>query len=230
MSIGDTYTMSIDVETYDCTSVTDADLEELADLCAEGENPFSVGLLSKQTEEWVLLTVARDKGKLKGFVFSTLERIGGTPSVLVGLGSVGRNSRRDTVLRSLMTELSKRALMAFPDEDVLIGAQFNDVSGYEAFKSLEDIVPRPGKRANGEERAWGRRLSKRFAIGASRYDDRAFVVAGDKDQARVLDHMSSKPEKTAPELAELFGSVDVAKGGSLIVHGWATADNLLKLA
>lgn len=222
--------MSLEVETYDCTSVTDTDLQEMADLCSEGENPFSVGLLSKQTEEWVLLTMARDNGKLKGFVFSTLERIGGTPSILVGPGSVVRNSRRDTVLRGLMLELYRRALMAFPDEDVLVGSQFDDAAGYEAFKSLQDVVPRPDHKANGEERAWGRRLCKRFGVGASRYDDRAFVVAGDGEQSRVFDHRSLKPEKVDADLEALFGDVDCAKGGSLIVHGWAPADDLVKLS
>lgn len=213
----------------DCTAVTDAELEEMADLCAEGENPFSIGMLSKQTEEWVLLTTARENGKLRGYVFSTLERIGGTPAVLIGLGSVIRSSRRDSVLRGLMLELSKRALMAFPDEDVLIGAQFNDASGYEAYKSLHDIVPRPEHKANGEERAWGRRLAKRFSIGATKYNDREFRVTGASDQSRVLDHRALKPEKTDEALASQFVELDLTRGDTMIVHGWATADDLVKL-
>ena len=46
--------------------------------------------------------MARDDGRLKGFSFSTLERIGGTPAVLIGLAEVGRNSKRDTILRALV--------------------------------------------------------------------------------------------------------------------------------
>lgn len=221
--------MGMDFETKDCTSVTDAELEEMADLCAEGENPFSIGLLSKQTEEWVLVTTGRENGRLKGYAFSTLERIGGTPAVLIGLGSVVRNSKRDTVLRGLMTELSRKALMAFPDEDVLFGAQFNDASGFEAFKSLQDIVPRPEHRANGEERAWGRRLAKRFSIPATRYDDRSFTVNGDGAQACVLDHVSQKPEKIDGQVAGYFEEIDLTKGDALIVCGWAEADQLIKL-
>src|SRR3546814_2536282 len=80
--------MSIQVETKDCTALGDAELAELADLCAEGPIPHEVGVLSKQAEAWVLITQARENDKLKGFAFSTLERIGGTPSVLVG--KVGR--------------------------------------------------------------------------------------------------------------------------------------------
>jgi hypothetical protein len=31
----------------------DAEIEEMADLSAAGPNSFGIGLLSKQTEEWV---------------------------------------------------------------------------------------------------------------------------------------------------------------------------------
>ena len=84
--------MSIAVGTKDCTALSDAELVEMADLCAEGSHPHEVGTLSKQAEAWVLITQVRDEGRLKGFAFSTLERIGGTPCVLVGLASVRRTS------------------------------------------------------------------------------------------------------------------------------------------
>src|SRR5438094_270921 len=85
--------MAIDVETKDCTALGDGELSEMADICAEGPAGFDVGLLSKQREEWVLVTQARENGKLCGFAFSTLERIGGTPCVLIGPGSVTPTSR-----------------------------------------------------------------------------------------------------------------------------------------
>ena len=44
--------MAIEVETKDCTMLGDAEIEEMADLCAMGPNPFGIGLISKQTEEW----------------------------------------------------------------------------------------------------------------------------------------------------------------------------------
>ena len=68
--------------------------------------------------------MARDGSKLKGFAFCTLERIGGTPCVLIGLASIARTTKRDTVLRALMTDLFRRAVLAFPDEDVLVGSSF----------------------------------------------------------------------------------------------------------
>lgn len=221
--------MALEVTTQDCTAVTDAELEEMADLCAEGPNPFSVGLLSKQTELWVLSTTARENGKLRGYTFSTLERIGGTPAVIIGLGSVVANNRRSSVMRGLMSELYHRALMAFPDEDVLFGAQFNDPSGFDAYSNLTDLIPRPDYKPNGEERAWGRRLAKRFSIGASRYDDRSFRVAGDDSLATVFDYVSATPEKIDPDVAALFDGIVGASGDTLVAHGWVSPERLAKL-
>jgi hypothetical protein len=221
--------MAIEVETKDCTAVSDAELAEMADLCAESPNAFEIGLLSKQCEEWVLVTVASEGGKIRGFSFCTLERIGGTPSLLIGAGHVCRNTKRDTVLRAIMTDQLRRSVLAFPDEDVLVGAQLNDAGAFEAYKTLDDIVPRPGHKASGEERAWGRRLAKRFGIDAGSYDDRGFVAQGSSGPAVVLDHTSAKPEKTSPDVAALFDELDVADGDTLVAFGWAMAEDLEKL-
>ncbi len=219
--------MGFVVETKDCTAVTDAELAEMADLCAEHENSFPVGLLSKQNDEWVLVAIARENEILRGYVYATLERIGGTPAIVLGLGVVARNSRRDTTLRSLRNEIFHRALMAFPDEDVLLGAQLGSPHGLEIFDSLEDVVPRPGHKANGEQRAWGRRLAKRYSIGASRYNDRKFVAVGDGGHACIFDH-ESDDATFDDELAALFDEVEVSDGGSLIVCGWVPAVELVK--
>jgi len=40
--------MAIEVETKDCTMLGDAEIEEMADLCAEGPNPIGIGLISSK--------------------------------------------------------------------------------------------------------------------------------------------------------------------------------------
>ncbi len=210
------------VDTRDCSALTDADLDELASL----GGAFDIGVLSKAKDDWVLCTAARADGKLQGIMLSTLERIGGTPCVLIGLLSVKRTSRRDSVLNGLMSEAFHRALMAFPDEDVVIGSRFVDAGGLEAFKHVDEVIPRPGHRAVGEERAWGRRLAKRFGVDAT-YDEQTFVVKS-STQSGYLDHQSQKPSADAATVA-MFHGVNAAKGGSLIVHGWVMAEDLLKL-
>jgi len=222
--------MSIQVETKDCTTLGDAELAELADLCAEGPIPYEMGILSKQAEAWVLTTQARENGKLKGFAFSTLERIGGTPCVLVGLASIKRTSKRDTVLRSIVQDQLRRAVLAFPDEDVLYGTRFTTPAGFEAFRNLNDVVPRPEHKASGEERAWGRRLAKRFGVETSAYDDRTFKAKGTGSHPEVFDHDSLKPEAIPADVAAFFKGMDAKRGDSLVAFGWAMAEDLARLA
>jgi hypothetical protein len=214
--------MAVQVQTNDSAALTDADLDELASM----GGAFGIGELSKAKEDWVLVTTARIDGKLHGFTFSTLERIGGTPCVLLGLMSIKRTSRRDQVLRGLMAEAYHRALMAFPDEDVVVGSRFASADAVEAFKELDDVTPTPGVRAVGEERAWGRRLAKRFDVEGE-YDEKTFVVrAGGREG--FIDYESSKPNSVDPAKRELFAQVP-PEGGSLIVYGWTMAEDLVKL-
>lgn len=223
--------MSIAVDTKDCTALSDAELVEMADLCAEGSYRHEIGTLSKQAESWVLIGQAREDGRLKGFAFCTLERIGGTPCVLIGLAAVRRTSKRDTVLRALVQDLLRRAVLAFPDEDVLVASRFGEPGAFDAFRTLNDIVPRAGHKATGEERAWGGRLAKRYGIEASAYDQRAFVARGDgSGPAAVFDHETAQPGDVDPEVAKRFEGLHAQKGDSLFAFGWAMEEDLRKLA
>src|SRR6516164_6488750 len=113
--------MTLAVDTKDCTALADAELAEMADIVTDGPAGFDLVLLSKQAEEWVLISQIRDGGRLVGFSFCTLERIGGTPCLLWGLASVKRNAKRDQILKTTIGAQFRRAVLAFPDEDVLIG-------------------------------------------------------------------------------------------------------------
>jgi hypothetical protein len=219
--------MALEVNTKDCTSLGDADLAEMADLCADGGIPHEIGELSKQAEEWVLVTHAREGNKLRGFSFSTLERIGGTPCVLLGMASIRRNSKSSTVMRSIIADNFRRALMAFPDEDVLLGTRICSPGGFEAYKSLDDVVPRPGFKASGEDRAWGRRLAKRFGVPSSKYNDITFGVSGDGELPLVFDHVPASEEKFA-DLEVLFADLGGTPGDCLVAHGWIMAEDLVK--
>lgn len=219
--------MAIRIVTKDCTALSDADLAEMAELPGGSGSPYEIGTLSKQAEAWVLVTLARgDDDALRGYSFCTLERIGGTPSVLIGLAAVGRAADCADVLAAMMRDQLRRAVLAFPDEDVLVGTRLRCAGGFEAFSTLQDIVPRPGHKASGEERAWGRRLAKRFGIDAGNYDDRTFIATGDGSLPLALDFDVADRRKVDRAVAKLFGDVDVAGGGAMIVFGWAMAEDL----
>ncbi len=218
-------TNALEVVTKDCTALTDSELSEMADLSAGSRAPWEVGFLSKQREEWVLVTHVREDGKLRGYSLSTLERIGGTPSLLVGLAAFTRTRSAGPALDAVMRDLYRRSVLAFPDEDVLVGTRFARPSGYAAFAGLEDIVPRPEHKASGEERAWGRRLAKRF--GAENHlDDRSAVIRGDGDLSGLLDFDPSKPVRVAAGYEACFEPLDEPRHDTIVAFGWAMAEAL----
>lgn len=219
--------MAIDVETKDCTALSDAEIAEMADICVEGPAGYDVGFLSKLRDDWVLVTLARENNKLVGFCYLTLERIGGTPSLLWGLMSVKRTSKRDSVLKAIIADEFRRAVLAFPDEDVLVGTRMLDASGFQSFSQLEDIVPRPGHKSTGEERAWSRRLAKRFGV-ENQINDRNFIITGDGQTQAGMDIESLKPEAISEDVRSYFAEVDTKRGDALVAFGWAMAETLSK--
>jgi hypothetical protein len=216
--------MAMAASTKDTTSLSDAELVEMADLSAEREVSFDIGFVSKQREEWVLVTQVREGSKLRGYSFCTLERIGGTPSLLVGLATTDRTTKAETALKAMMADQYRRALLAFPDEDVLLGTRLLSADGFRAFAKLTDVVPRPEHRPSGEERAWARRLAKRFGA-ESNLDDRSFVTKGTGSLTGGLDFESAKSQPDA-ELGAMFKSVKATRGDRLIAFGWAMAEDL----
>ena len=128
-----------------------------------------------------------------------------------------------------MHDQFKRSVMAFPDEDVLVGTRLTTAAGFEAFKTLDEIIPRPAHKATGEERAWGRRLAKRFGIDSSSYDDQTFIATGDGSFPLSLDHESLDPDSFDPAVVALFKGVKPKNGDSLVAFGWAMAEDLAKL-
>jgi len=217
--------MTFDVETKDCTALSDGELAEMADIVADGPTGLDIGLLSKQRDEWVLVTQVRDEGHLVGFSFCTLERIGGTPCVLWGLVSVKRCAEREAILDALRADQFRKAVLAFPDEDVLVATRVREPGGFAAFAGLEDICPRPGYKVSGEERAWSRRLAKRFGA-EGRVDDRTFVVRGDGSPCPVLDYDPEDRSEVSAEIAELMADLDGQRRDVLITFGWAMSEEL----
>jgi len=93
------YSYGNDVSTKDTTALSDAELAEMADLCLIASQ-IRHWLPLQQREDWVLVTQVREGNKLRGYSFCTLERIGGTPSLLVGLLLVDRNAKSDQTLKT----------------------------------------------------------------------------------------------------------------------------------
>ena len=214
---------SMDVESRDSVSLKPAELDELGQLASDTGLPLHDEQLDRHVEQFPLIAVATDSGDVQGFLFGSLERIGGTPCILWGLGVIRRGRQARTSLDGLVAELYRRAAISFPDEDVLVAGRIAQPSAYALLGVLDDVCPRPKYTPNGEERAWGRRLARRFGCDA-RYDDRSFRLTAHNTTELVLDTRTVKAGGKVA--AELIGEVDPARGEAVIAYGWAMAEAL----
>jgi len=211
------------VESRDSLSLKPAELDELGQLLGMVGMPIPDEVLDAQIEQFPLVALTAADGDLHGFLFGSLERIGGTPCILWGVGGVRKSKQSGPVLKGLVGELYRRAAISFPDEDVLVAGRVAHPASYALFGVLRDVCPRPNYSPTGEERAWGRRLARRFRCDGT-YDERAFRVNAKGSTVPVLDARTvSGGGKRA---TEMVAKAVPEKGEAVIVFGWAMAEAL----
>ncbi len=215
--------MAIELSTNDCGSLSDSDLEAIARLGEFQGIEFDVGFLSKQRDDWVLNALAVEEGEMLGAMFFTLERIGGTPCILINLASTKPSTEEKVYLYGLLKEAYARALLAFPDEDVLVGAKLVSPNAYDLFAGLTDIIPRPGHKPSGEERAWTRRLAKRFCIDGELDDRNCHACASDEPFGLIAYRLKDDPDN---EFSAVFERREDDSSSAVVVFGWAMAEDL----
>lgn len=217
--------MTMRIDSRDSDILKPPELDELGQIVMANDPGIEDAEIDRQVEAYPIVVTARDDEDAppEGFLFASLERIGGTPCILWGLGSVKPNRPGKRALASMAEELLRRAAITFPDEDVLVGGRFSQPSGYGLLDGLEGRVPRPDHKPTGEERAWGRRLARRFGCG-ERYDDHRFhVTAEGREPVADVTPINGKTPKIA---RGLFDSVDRDAGEALVAFGWAFAEDL----
>jgi hypothetical protein len=210
-------------ESRDSVSLKPAELDELGQFVGGVGLPLADQQLDQLVEHFPLVALHVEDDELHGFLFGSLERIGGTPCILWGLGATRRGRTARGALEGLVGELYRRAAISFPDEDVLVAGRVAHPAAYALLGVLNDVCPRPKYSPNGEERAWGRRLARRFGCDA-RYDDRTFRVKKCGSSEPVLDARYVK--LGGKSATELVGTVNPARGEAVIAYGWAMAEQL----
>ncbi|HEX5096789.1 MAG TPA: hypothetical protein VFX21_12270, partial [Acidimicrobiia bacterium] len=141
---------------------------------------------------------------------------------------VARKGKNAGAARTVLTgELSRRAAISFPAEDVLVATRLAQPSAYTLLQTYANVCPRPGYTPNGEDRAWGRRLAKRFCLDAG-YDERTFKTAikGRKPPCVPILDASTIKATGGAKIVSLVGDVDAARGQAMIAFGWAVAEDL----
>ncbi len=213
----------LSIESRDSISLKPAELDEFSQLFSSLKHPIADESLDAQIEQFPLVVFSREDDELRGFMFGSLERVGGTPCILWGLGGVSRGKTARAHLEAMLQELARRAAISFPDEDVLVAGRIGHPAAYALLCEYDDVVPRKGYTPTGEERAWGRRLSKRFSCDAH-YEEKNFQVKKSGNPAILLE--TSAVKLGGAKAAEMIGNIDPLRGEALIAFGWATAESL----
>lgn len=211
------------VESRDSISLKPAELDEMSQLLVKVGLPIKDETLDAHIEQFPLISLVSVDDEIVGFLFGSLERVGGTPSILWGLGATRKGRQARTVIEFATTELTRRAAISFPDEDVLVAGRIAHPGAYTLFAKLTDTVPRPAYEPNGEDRAWGRRLARRFSC-ESRYDDKTFRIKKSGKPEPVLD--ASTVNAGGAKAVAIVGTINPVKGEALIAFGWVTAGDL----
>jgi hypothetical protein len=191
----------MNVESRDSVSLKPAELDEFAQLLAGGGLALTDEQIDVQVEAFPLVVVATDDAR--------------------------KGKQASVALKAMTGELSRRAAISFPDEDVLVATRLAQPSCYTLLSSYANLVPRPGYVPNGEDRAWGRRLAKRFGL-EPHFDDREFTIAVKSRKpvcVPVLDASAVKATGGA-KIVSLVGELDATRGKAMIAFGWAVAEEL----
>jgi hypothetical protein len=220
--------MTMNVESRDSVSLKPAELDEFSQLLTANGLSIPDAMLDLQVEAFPLAVVAMLDSEVQGLMLGSLERIGGTPAILWGLGVARKGKHGPAALKAMTGELSRRAAISFPDEDVLVATRLSQPSCYTLLSSYANLVPRPGYVANGEDRAWGRRLAKRFGVEAAHFDDRGFTVAVKSRKPTCVPILDASAVKATggAKVVSLVGELDATRGRAMIAFGWAVAEEL----
>ncbi len=87
------------------------------------------------------MALLHEDDDLHGFLFGSLERIGGTPCILWGLGATRKGRTARSTLEALVGELYRRAAISFPDEDVLVAGRVAHPAAYSLLSGARRRVP-----------------------------------------------------------------------------------------
>src|ERR671925_2119839 len=104
----------MDVDIRDSASLKPAELDVLSQVLRDAGSPLDDSVLDQQVESFSRVSTVVEDDEVRGFLFGSLERIGGTPCVLWGLGAIRRGRQARVALDQLVGELYRRGALSFP--------------------------------------------------------------------------------------------------------------------
>ena len=184
--------------------------------------------LDHQVEQFPLVVLAYTEDDLQGVLLGSLERIGGTPSILWGAGVARKGKDAAATLRTMTSELSRRAAISFPDEDVVVAARIHRPSAYTLLQTLRERGAPARATRRTARTARGAGGSPSASASSGHFDDRSFRVAVKGRKPPCVPVLDASPIKATggAKIVSLVGELDANKGQAMIAFGWAVAEDL----
>src|SRR5438105_2170461 len=129
----------MDVDIRDSASLKPAELDELSQVLRKAGSPLPESTIDDQVERFSRVTMVVRDDEIHGFLFGSLERIGGTPCVLWGLGATTANGEAGPMLEAMTTELYRRAPVDAAKGDTMIAF------GWAPAESLAAVLAKTGR-------------------------------------------------------------------------------------
>ena len=101
------------IESRDTVSLKPAELDEFGELLREAGYKIPDSVIDEHVEKYTIIVTARDVA-LEGFLFGSLERIGGTPATLWSFGAIRKSKKSKETAQALISELYRRSAISFP--------------------------------------------------------------------------------------------------------------------
>ena len=98
----------MNVESRDSVSLKPAELDEFAQMLTSSGLHLTDEQIDLQVEAFPLAVVAMFDSEVQGVMLGSLERIGGTPAILWGLGVARKGKQAAAALKAMTGELSRR--------------------------------------------------------------------------------------------------------------------------
>ena len=181
--------------------------------------------LDHHVEHFPLIVIASEDDDLHGFLFGSLERVGGTPCILWGLGATRKGRTPGSTVKDLVGELYRRAAISFPDEDVLVAGRIAHPAAYTLLSGLD--------RRRARARTTRPPVRSGPGVGASPGASAATPAtttarSGRAAPARPPSRCSTPAREGLGGKAatEVVGTRRPGRGEAVIAFGWATADAL----
>ena len=173
--------------------------------------------LDRQVEPFPLAVLAYREDELQGILLVRSNGSAARRSILWGAGVAQKEQgRRRHAEADDERAHPLRAAISFPDEDVVVAARVHSRARYVLPQTYRRTRSSRGQgyTPNGEDRAWGRRLAKRYGVDGH-FDD-VSSASRSRSEAAVPRRARRQPVKATggAKIVSLVGTLDAHESGA----------------